>query len=259
MVLPFYTELKNLRQEQEIDLSEVANRTKINSKYLEALESGDFSFLPTVYVRLFLRAYALEIGSDPQDTLKQLDIHLAKTEELPEPQQTAVEESRGEEEEEEYGVSQKTPLRFRSDIFKVAVLLAIALFAIFIIRGIVSEESPAMPAEVTDELLADRYTSRESTQKLVIEAPYRFTLKGLHPVWCSYSIDEAESRSETLAEDEEMTWVFKSGFRLRVNQSRSVEVSINGHHVAIDPSPHPVELTYLSGTGELTVTTYLLK
>ena len=72
----FYNDLKELRQGQKIELSEVANRTKINIQYLEALEKGDFSFLPLVYVRLFLRAYAVEIGADKDDILNQLEIHL---------------------------------------------------------------------------------------------------------------------------------------------------------------------------------------
>lgn len=164
-MIPFYAELKNLRNEQEIDLSEIANRTKINIKYLEALESGDFSFLPTVYVRLFLKAYTLEIGADPQDALKQLEIHLAKTEEVPSAHRIAVEElSADEEEEPDVEGPQRAPFQLRSDLWKVVLLIAIVLFAIFIIRKIISEEPPEVgerriegslrPGETTNDLLA---------------------------------------------------------------------------------------------------------
>lgn len=149
-MIPFYTELKNLRNQQEIDLSEISNRTKVNITYLEAIESGDFSFLPMVYVRLFLRAYALEIGADPLDTLKQLDIHLAKTEEIPQQPKIEIEET-DKEEEEEYKITRKSPFQIRSDLIKVFILVAVILFAIFIIRKITSEEPVEKQNSVIEE------------------------------------------------------------------------------------------------------------
>ena len=60
----FFEELKKLRISQDIELSEISNRTKINLEYLESIEKGSFDFLPYIYVRLFLKAYCSEIGSD---------------------------------------------------------------------------------------------------------------------------------------------------------------------------------------------------
>ncbi|MFQ6674507.1 MAG: helix-turn-helix domain-containing protein, partial [Fidelibacterota bacterium] len=108
-MLPFYTELKNLREKQGIDLQEVANRTKINMSYLEDVEKGDFSFLLHVYVRLFLRAYAVEIGADPDDALNQLEIHLSNTGESPPPQKSTVEETVEELEEDHEKRPGKSP------------------------------------------------------------------------------------------------------------------------------------------------------
>ena len=51
----FYQELKNTRNSKKITLKEISEYTKINIKYLEALENGDFNALPNVYTRLFLR------------------------------------------------------------------------------------------------------------------------------------------------------------------------------------------------------------
>ena len=76
IMAPFYKELKSLREEQGIDLEEIHNRTKINLNSLEALESGQFDMLPTPYVRLFLKAYVIEIGADVDETLDKLEHHL---------------------------------------------------------------------------------------------------------------------------------------------------------------------------------------
>ena len=69
----FYKELKELRISKEISLEDLQSKTKINIKYLEAIESGNFEVLPTPYLRLFIRAYALEIGGDADRALEQLD------------------------------------------------------------------------------------------------------------------------------------------------------------------------------------------
>ena len=69
----FYKELKALRESRKISLEEISERTKINIQYLQAIESGDFSDMETPYLRLFLRAYAEEIGGDSQRSLEQLD------------------------------------------------------------------------------------------------------------------------------------------------------------------------------------------
>ena len=69
----FYKELKELRESREISLEEISERTKINVQYLIAIEEGDFSDIETPYLRLFLRAYAEEIGGDSQRALEQLD------------------------------------------------------------------------------------------------------------------------------------------------------------------------------------------
>jgi Uncharacterized protein conserved in bacteria len=69
----FYKELKELRESRKISLEEISERTKINVQYLHDIESGDFVKIETPYLRLFLRAYAEEIGGDAERALEQLD------------------------------------------------------------------------------------------------------------------------------------------------------------------------------------------
>ena len=69
----FYKELKDLRKSRGISIEEISERTKINIQYLEDIELGNFSDIDTPYLRLFLRAYAEEIGGDSQRALEQLD------------------------------------------------------------------------------------------------------------------------------------------------------------------------------------------
>ena len=60
----FYSALKLHRESQKIEIAEICEFTKINKKYIDAIENGDFDVLPSVYMRLFIRAYTNFIGSD---------------------------------------------------------------------------------------------------------------------------------------------------------------------------------------------------
>lgn len=63
--------LKKLRGEGRISLVEIARQTKIQVKYLEYLESGEYEKLPAdVYVKGFLRSYAHYLNVDENHLLK---------------------------------------------------------------------------------------------------------------------------------------------------------------------------------------------
>ena len=51
----FYEALKSQRESQNLTLEEISDFTKIDIKFLIGIEQGDFSCLPRVYMRLFLR------------------------------------------------------------------------------------------------------------------------------------------------------------------------------------------------------------
>ena len=70
----FFDALKSHRESQNIEISEICEFTKINPKYIQAIESGDFTVLPTVYMRLFLRAYAEFIGADSVKALEDYEL-----------------------------------------------------------------------------------------------------------------------------------------------------------------------------------------
>ena len=70
----FFDALKSHRESQNIEISEICEFTKINKKYIQAIESGDFTVLPTVYMRLFLRAYAEFIGADSAKALEDYEL-----------------------------------------------------------------------------------------------------------------------------------------------------------------------------------------
>lgn len=71
----FFSLLKSHRESKGVEIQEIAEYTKINPKYLHAIESGDFKVLPNVYMRLFLRSYAQFIGADAEQALDDYELH----------------------------------------------------------------------------------------------------------------------------------------------------------------------------------------
>lgn len=65
--MSFGEELRRERELRQISLREVSQATKINIRYLEAMERNDFAYLPGgLFNRGFVRAYCKHIGVDPE-------------------------------------------------------------------------------------------------------------------------------------------------------------------------------------------------
>ena len=63
--------LKHARETQGLSLDQVASVTRIQLKYLKALEEEQFSALPEpVFTKGFVRTYARSLGMDEQDVLR---------------------------------------------------------------------------------------------------------------------------------------------------------------------------------------------
>lgn len=75
----FGAQLKQARESRGISLRQVATSTKISTVALEALERGDLSKLPGgIFSRAFVKAYALEVGLDPDEVIAQFLVELGE-------------------------------------------------------------------------------------------------------------------------------------------------------------------------------------
>ena len=57
--------LKHRRESLGLSLLEIQDKIRINAKFIEAIEKGDFDALPNpLYIKIFLRSYAKFLGLD---------------------------------------------------------------------------------------------------------------------------------------------------------------------------------------------------
>ena len=71
----FFLALKSHRESNGIQLDEISEFTKINPKYLQAIEDGDFHIIPNVYMRLFIRSYCKYIEADYTQAIVDYELH----------------------------------------------------------------------------------------------------------------------------------------------------------------------------------------
>lgn len=66
----FGARLRDARERRGLTLRVIADNTRISVRALEALERNDISQLPGgIFSRAFVRAYAQEVGLDPEQTI----------------------------------------------------------------------------------------------------------------------------------------------------------------------------------------------
>jgi len=71
----FFESFKSHRENKNVSIKDIAEYTKIDSKYINAIESGDFSIAPNVYIRLFIKSYCEYLDLDYKKALDDYEIY----------------------------------------------------------------------------------------------------------------------------------------------------------------------------------------
>ena len=268
-----HKKLKALRREQKIDLAEIEKRTKINLEFLKAIESGKFEVLPSTYIRLFLKAYCIEIGADPVDALRQMNILLGDEE--PEALPIAageipVEENGESDEGTETIAMDHPPHEMRSDWVKGAAMIILLIFSIYIIKQIVSEQPPQVSGNnavvestvepITDiELINDFVIDKTNTGSLDVDPPYLAKIVSRKAqVWFRTETDSALPIENILHNGQQDNFRFVERFDILINPTTNVDLYWSGQLVPyLESTPHPAKITLDGSAKTVTVQHYV--
>ena len=136
----FFNDLKAKRESQNLSLEEISDFTKIDIKFLIAIEDGNFGCLPDVYMRLFLRSYCKYISADTEKALNDYEFYTigskteSKTFSIP-PEQDDVDTN----------IDQKElnlPQVPTAKIVTIAITIIVLIFTLFLISSIDSDSRP---------------------------------------------------------------------------------------------------------------------
>ncbi len=260
-----HKKLKALRREQKIDLAAIEKRTKINLEYLKAIESGKFEVLPSTYIRLFLKAYCVEIGADPVDAMRQMDMLLGVegSETIPIPEvETPIEENSEPNESTEKIAMDLPPHEMRSDWVKGVTMIVVLIFSIYIVKQIVSNK----PSQVFDnnavleqtvelitdfELINDYVLDKTNTGSLEVDPPYQAKIVARKAqVWFRTETDSALPIENILHKEQQDHFRFVRRFDILINPTNNVDLYWSGQRVPyLESTPHPAKIT-LDGTAK---------
>ena len=137
----FFLALKSHRESNGITLDEISEFTKINPKYVNAIEEGNFNIIPNIYMRLFIRSYVKYIGADHNQALADYELYttgkiqpkFAETNDSISVQEKSAPSNNINEIGKEFQVNY-------TQIIKIAFAILIIFIAFFIVKTISEEE-----------------------------------------------------------------------------------------------------------------------
>ena len=263
----FYKKLKSIRLEKEIDLEKIHKRTKISLSALNAIEKGKFDQLSYTYVRLFLKAYSLEIGVDPDETLEEYEVFIGnktvskdtKIEDNPIKSSKILFSSIKDENQQKMDgkkapLVKKPSLSIRTDITKSIFIILTLIFAIYIILSINEEVEAKKPKEfvsdfeeegpISDLTLENDYVKiSETKQALKATSPFSITLTTDRRLWYEIKSDDLVKSEQVLPIGDNHLHRFKNKINIKFNQTLGLNLYLNENSLSILKSDiYPVRL-----------------
>jgi len=228
------TELKNAREQKRMSLSDIADATLINVRFLEELERGNFSFLPQTYVRAFLREYASAVGLAPEAILQAYDAAgdispatAPPAPSTPPPLAPAVSTP----------VPAPKPGRQINPTTALVALVVIGVLAVVVaVWNIMETDSPAAVREIPfDQIRAEHERSSASDSGAVAIVPppaatrdtLVLTAVAMDSIWMQLTIDNAAVRNVYMKPGSKNSWRAANRFLLTLGNAGAVEFTLN--------------------------------
>jgi cytoskeleton protein RodZ len=237
--------LKEARQNKGVSLGEIEEELKIRKKYLQALEEEDFSIMPPeVYVKGFLRNYAIYLGLDPEEVRALYKGESVEKGRKPEFMGRSGQIAGGETRPRAFPMDMSlTQSRLLAFPFLVAALaiLAFSLLGLWAFR-----EYFPLPGETgteTRETVTTREPKPTFTPTLVVTptistpvgtpTPKVYTgvdveLLMLERAWLQVHVDGEKVFEGVFDEGTKITWNGEERVAVRCNNAGGVEITLNG-------------------------------
>ncbi len=241
----FAEELKTERESKNITPQQIANKTKIDVKFIRAIEDARFDILPDLYVRAFIKEYASIIDLNPEEVINKFDIakhgkteekqvveektvvHANKVEE-PVLQETEVEANTA-------GIKKKSNLSFVFGI-GVATVVLILIYFLFIkeqVPEIISEQTNGKSFE-EDQPAFEIDTTKNIThveENIIPNDSLQLSVNTLQRVWVKVLSDNKIRQEGMVDANSKLTYNAFKEFRIVVGNAGNVSIEFNGNQL----------------------------
>lgn len=249
----FADELKNIRETKGITLQYIASRTKIDIKYLQAIEEANFGILPELYVRAFIKEYANTIDLNAAEIIKKFDQAkhgITETESKHEHEKLFVHEKAEEKnkpvEEEKSSSSALIEINFkniltnRNNILITGASLIVILVLVYFLF-INRSETEIIAEEPNDELTTGGNNKRfeiDSMEHALIAAPQDDSLdlqiSTSGRVWVKVLKDNKEVFRSFIESNQKKNFRAYKEFRVVVGNAGAVKMSLENKELMLN-------------------------
>ncbi|BFN37153.1 helix-turn-helix domain-containing protein [Fidelibacter multiformis] len=246
--------LKKKRIQKKITLEDLSLKTKINVRYFEAIERGDFSALPETYIRLFLKSYAQELDLDFEEILSHTPESIQKKPKVP------VATTQGHE--------NTKPLRIRSRrkrnplLLLSGVIIIAAAVIVFEYYQNTSEDPTNTP--LTDTLaqttlrsdaeaiqVSNDMENLDPDDETILTQPYTIEILPEENLIYLLQVNNERSRENLIQKNINHSITLNSPFKLKIFQPDKCRIMINKQILPVETNK-PV-VVQVNESGKLTL------
>jgi len=255
----FADELKTAREIKEISLQQVSAKTKIDLKFLKAIEDANFEVLPEIYIRAFIKEFATTIDLNSKEVLNKFDLaRSGKPEEKPSAQ---LEVEKVEEPKESNDIpaakqfdvtstpssiiteSEKKPKNLKPNFVIGGSIIFIALVIIYF--AFIRDSSPEIIKENIDPV-----ANSESTQRFQMGKPeqsnsassetfdgsmnpdsLRLSVIATERVWIKISSDGKTKHEKVVPANTRLNYSAEKNFSISVGNAGYVQIFYNNQQI----------------------------
>jgi transcriptional regulator with XRE-family HTH domain len=257
----FAAELKSTREEKQIALTQIAAKTRIDIKYLAAIENANFDILPELYIRAFIKEFAMAVDLNPEETIKKFDMARSGKNDVPEevekesipvpekikrPART-IKKSFESEETEPYvhpdEVKKSLDPRILYAVIGVAILILITgLYFIFFSSTTIEKEGTVQQQNTSAE--TKRYDEVQPVQQASgTNDSLQLKIVANDLVWFEISSDDAAPKQFLFKDQQTATLKAKTKFVMNIGNAGGVKLTLNGK--LLDAAGRPGEVKFV--------------
>ncbi|MEX0736861.1 MAG: RodZ domain-containing protein [Bacteroidota bacterium] len=234
----FGRQLRTSREQKQMTLAAISDATRINHKFLEAIENGKFSILPQAYVRAFIRAYAKAVDLDADEAIRRYD---EENREIQSAAEQWIARSRPAPAAPSGTLKQRPPLLSQLK-HRELLLLGLTVLAIVAVAYFSYTTADSVPPETLQEVPFDSVvreteaaTSPEEQAKpatLPMSSPVsdslRLEITTLDSVWMTILIDEDRKGEYLFAPNRKRSWAAREQFVISMGNAGNATFRLNG-------------------------------
>ncbi|MBN2012896.1 DUF4115 domain-containing protein [candidate division KSB1 bacterium] len=224
-------ELRKEREARGVSLKYIADQTKISITFLEAMEAGDFSFLPKPYPRNFLKTYLEHLGGRQERLMNRFDACMQPKIVKEDVRQEKAPAARQETESDLTGSLKESIQALRANRWSMLVVGA-AIIAVMLTVLSISRNDDRMPAHN----LVNGQTVVPQDSQLATISPFSFRKKNMHlnlvasqKTWMQIAIDDSAAIEYIFQMGDSSEWLAKERFLVRIGNGAGIRLYLNGN------------------------------